>query len=100
MIPKVIRIIETDNALGMELEYLVIKPSKNPAAKVKGKVLIKIFIPILAPFLNELYLEWVPGNRMLVPRINPAAASITMANISIEPWIQIPRTLSQKTFFS
>jgi hypothetical protein len=85
MIPKVIRIIETDNALGMALEYLVINPSRNPAAKVNGKVLINILIPVFAPFLNEVYLEWVPGNNRLAPNIRPAAASITMAKISIEP---------------
>ena len=38
--------IPVDSQLGIILEYRVIKPSRNPAAKVKGKVLIKILMPV------------------------------------------------------
>ena len=75
-------------------------PSRNPAAKVKGNVLINILTPVLAPCLNDSSLECVPGNKILAPSIKPAAASIIMANISIEPCIHIPLTLSQNTSFS
>ena len=83
--PSVLKMIPTDSQCGIMLEYLVTKPSKNPAENVNGKVLIKIFIPVIAPCLKEVYLECVPGNKILAPRIKPAAASITIANISMEP---------------
>ena len=39
------------------LEYRVIKPSKKPAAKVNGKVLIKILIPV--------YNDWKSVSKLL-----------------------------------
>ncbi len=52
---------------------------------VKGIVLRNILKVFLNPILKELNLEKVFGNKILAPRANPAPASITMANISIEP---------------
>lgn len=72
-------------------------PSKNPAAIVNGMVLKKILKLFLKPILSEFILENVRGNKIEAPNINPAADSITMPKISIEPWIQIPLTLFQKT---
>lgn len=71
--------------LGISIEYRVIKPSRNPAPIVKGKVLRKILKLFLKPILNEFTLEKVLGNKMDAPKINPAAVSMTMANISIAP---------------
>ena len=71
--------------IGMSIEYRVIKPSRKPAAMVKGKVLKNIFKLSLNPIFKELTLEYVFGNKMEAPKINPAAVSITMAKISIEP---------------
>lgn len=75
----------TDNQLGIILEYRVMNPSRKPAEKVNGKVLIKILIPVLAPILKEVYLECVAGNKMLAPKMSPAAHSITIAKISMAP---------------
>jgi len=41
MLLKVPRIIKLLNQIGILMEYLVMKPSKNPAAIVNGKVLKK-----------------------------------------------------------
>ena len=71
--------------LGISIEYRVIKPSRNPALMVKGKVLRNILKLFLKPILSEFNLEKVFGNRIEAPRINPAALSMTMAKISIEP---------------
>ena len=49
--------IPRDNQLGITLEYLVTKPSKNPAQIVNGNVLIKILTPVFTPCLNEVSLE-------------------------------------------
>lgn len=73
------------NQLGISIEYLVIKPSRNPALIVKGKVLKNILKLFLKPILNEFILEKVLGNKIEAPKINPAADSITIAKISIEP---------------
>lgn len=73
------------NQLGMSIEYRVIKPSRNPALMVKGNVLRNILKLFLNPILNELILENVLGNSIEAPKINPAAVSITIAKISIEP---------------
>lgn len=100
MYPKVTKIMPTEIIFGISCEYLVINPSRNPAKKVKGKVLMTILTPVLAPSLKDVNLECVPGNRMLAPKIKPAAASMTMAKISMDPWIHIPLTLSQNTSFS
>ena len=75
----------------------MIKPSRNPALIVKGKVLKNILNVFLKPILKEFNLEKVFGKSMEAPKINPAADSITIAKISIEPCIQMPRTLFQKT---
>lgn len=85
MHPKVTKIIPTEIILGISWEYLVMKPSRKPAKKVKGKVLIRILTPVLAPSLNEVNRECVPGNKILAPKIKPAAAAMTMAKISIAP---------------
>ena len=77
MANKVDMMIKIFNILGISIEYLVMKPSKNPAATVKGMVLIKI--------LKEFNREKVFGNKRLAPKAKPAAASIIMAKISIEP---------------
>lgn len=79
------RMIKTFSQFGISKEYRVTKPSKIPAATVNGIVLNKILKLSLKPILKELNLEYVFGNRMEAPKINPAAASITIAKISIEP---------------
>lgn len=71
--------------MGISTEYRVIKPSRNPALMVKGKVLRNILKLFLKPILSEFNLEYVLGKRIDAPKINPAADSITMAKISIEP---------------
>ncbi len=73
------------NQLGISMEYRVIKPSRNPALIVNGNVLRNILKLFLNPILKELILEKVFGNKMEAPKINPAAVSITIAKISIEP---------------
>lgn len=75
----------TEIIFGISWEYLVMKPSKNPAKNVKGKVLITILTPVLAPSLKDVNRECVPGNKMLAPKIKPAAAEMTIAKISIAP---------------
>ena len=67
------------------MEYRVTKPSRNPAAMVNGMVDKKILKPFLKPILNESIRENVLGNKIDAPSTNPAAASTTIANISIEP---------------
>ena len=71
--------------LGISIEYRVIKPSRNPALMVKGKVLRNILKLFLKPILKEFTLEKVLGKRIEAPKINPAEVSITMAKISMEP---------------
>lgn len=73
------------NQIGISREYLVIKPSRNPALIVKGKVLKNILKLFLNPILKEFKREKVFGKRIEAPKINPVAVSITMAKISIEP---------------
>jgi hypothetical protein len=85
MIESVLIMIKTFNQLGISSEYRVTNPSKNPAAMVKGTVLKKILKLFLNPIFKEVIREKVCGNRMEAPRINPAADSITIAKISIEP---------------
>ena len=82
---SVIKMIKLLNQFGISIEYRVIKPSKKPALIVKGKVLKNILKLFLKPILKEFILEKVLGNRIEAPKINPAADSITMAKISIEP---------------
>jgi hypothetical protein len=57
MMDKVPSIIKTLNHIGITMEYRVIKPSKNPAAIVKGTVPKNIFKPSLKPILKEFNLE-------------------------------------------
>lgn len=83
--PSVTRMIKLLNQLGISIEYRVIKPSRNPALIVNGNVLRNILKLFLKPILNELILEKVFGKRIEAPKINPAAVSITIAKISIEP---------------
>lgn len=71
--------------LGISIEYRVIKPSRNPALIVKGNVLRNILKLFLKPIFKEFTLENVLGNKMDAPKINPAAVSMTIAKISIEP---------------
>ena len=85
MTPSVNRIIILLSQLGMSIEYLVIKPSRNPALIVKGSVLKNILKLFLNPILKEFIREKVFGNKMEAPKMNPAVVSITMAKISIEP---------------
>ena len=82
---KVKRIIKLLSQLGISIEYRVIKPSKNPALMVNGKVLRNILKLFLKPILKEFALEKVLGNKIEAPKMNPAVVSITMAKISIEP---------------
>lgn len=85
MIKSVPKIIETLNQCGISTEYRVMKPSRNPAEIVKGMVLKNILKLFLKPIFNEFILEYVLGNKIDAPKINPAVDSITMAKISIEP---------------
>lgn len=85
MSANVDKMINTLSQLGISSEYLVTNPSKNPAAIVKGTVLKKILKLFLNPIFSEVILENVCGNKMEAPKINPAADSITIAKISIEP---------------
>lgn len=64
---------------------LVTYPSIIPAQTVKGNVLKNILNESLNPFLKELNLESVRGNRIDAPRISPHIASTTMENISKTP---------------
>ena len=82
---KVLRMIKTFNQLGISMAYLVMKPSRKPAAMVKGTVPKNIFKPSLKPILKEFNREQVFGNKIEAPRIKPAAASITIPNISMLP---------------
>lgn len=77
--------MKTLSQLGISKEYRVTKPSKTPAAIVKGTVLKNILKLFLNPIFKEFILENVLGNKIEAPKINPAADSITMAKISIEP---------------
>lgn len=70
---------------GISIEYRVMKPSRNPALMVNGKVLRNILKLFLKPILKEFTLEKVLGKRIEAPKINPAQVSITMAKISMEP---------------
>lgn len=85
MAESVVKIIKTLSQFGISSEYLVTNPSKNPAEIVNGTVLKKILKLFLNPIFNEVILEKVCGNKIEAPKINPAADSITMAKISIEP---------------
>lgn len=83
--PSVNKIIKLLNQLGISIEYRVIKPSRNPALIVNGNVLRNILKLFLKPILSEFNLENVLGKRIEAPKINPAALSMTIAKISIEP---------------
>ena len=61
------------------------KPSRKPAATVNGVVAKKILKLFLKPILKESIREKVFGNKIEAPKMKPAAASITIAKISIEP---------------
>lgn len=85
MAVKVMRMIPMLKKVGISFEYLVMYPSRKPAANVNGIVLKNILKLFLKPILNEFILEKVLGKRILAPRIKPAPASITIAKISIDP---------------
>ena len=85
MVNNVLRIITTFNQLGISSEYRVTNPSKIPAAMVNGTVLKKILKLFRNPIFSELMRENVCGNKIEAPKINPAADSMTIAKISIEP---------------
>ena len=85
MIPSVNKIIKLLSQIGISIEYRVMKPSRKPAAIVKGKVLRNILKLFLKPILKEFNLEYVFGKSIEAPRINPAVLSITIAKNSIEP---------------
>ncbi len=70
---------------GIIIEYRVTNPSKKPAATVKGVVDKNILKLFLKPIFSESTREKVFGNKTDAPKIKPAADSITMAKISIEP---------------
>jgi len=74
------------------LEYRVTNPSRKAATIKKGTSPIMHFNPSLAPLFRESILLWVPGNRMLLPRMSPAAPAMITDEISRVPWIQITRT--------
>lgn len=77
--------MKTLSQLGISSEYLVTNPSKKPAAIVKGTVLKKILKLFLKPIFKDCMREKVCGNKIEAPKIKPAADSITIAKISIEP---------------
>lgn len=79
------KIIKQLSQIGIFGEYRVIKPSRKPAAMVNGMVLKKILKLFLNPILKELIREKVFGNNIDAPKMNPAAVSITIPKISIEP---------------
>ena len=54
---KVNRMMKLLSQLGMSMEYRVMKPSRNPAAMVKGTVLKNILKLFLNPILKEFILE-------------------------------------------
>ena len=81
------------------LVYRVTKLSKKPAMMKIGTRPTAIFTPCLAPLTNETALEYVPGNRKLLPSVSPAQPAITMADISSVPWIQITKTDSKSNPF-
>lgn len=56
-----------------------------------GTRLTIIFKPSLEPIMKDCLLEYVPGNRILLPKTNPAAPAIMIAEISSVPCIQITR---------
>jgi hypothetical protein len=60
-------------------------PSIIPAQIVNGTVLKNILNESLNPFLKELNLEKVLGNKIDAPKIKPHIASMTMAKISKTP---------------
>jgi hypothetical protein len=64
---------------------LVINDSRNPAIINNGINPIIIFTPSLAAIRNDCLLENVLGNKILLPRINPAAPAIIIDYISIIP---------------
>ena len=85
MMDKVVKMIKTFSQLGISSEYRVTNPSKNPAAMVKGTVLRKILKLFLKPIFKDCIREKVCGNKIEAPKTKPAADSMTIANISIEP---------------
>ena len=64
---------------------LVTKDSRNPAAINKGINPIIILMPSFAAIRKDCLREYVFGNKILLPRINPAAPAIIMDEISKVP---------------
>jgi hypothetical protein len=68
---------------------LVTKLSKIAAVATIGTIPSIIFKPFLAPFFNDTNLEYVLGNKKLLPIIKPAAPAKITHEISSVPCIQI-----------
>ena len=85
MIVNVPKIIIKFRIKGIFKACLVIYPSIIPAQIVKGIVLKNILNESLNPFLKELNLEKVFGNKIDAPKINPHIASTTIEKISKTP---------------
>ena len=63
----------------------VINPSINPAARNTGTKPVTILSPRLAPCKKAYLREYVPGNNQPLPKANPAAPAMTIADISNVP---------------
>lgn len=72
-------------ANGIFKACLVTYPSIIPAQIVNGIVLKNILNESLKPFLKELNLDKVLGNKIEAPKINPHIASTTIEKISKTP---------------
>ena len=66
---KVNKMMKLLSQFGMSMEYRVMKPSRKPAAMVKGTVLSSILKLFLNPILKEFILEYVLGNNIEAPRM-------------------------------
>ncbi len=64
---------------------LVTKDSRSPATINKGINPIIILTPSFAEIRKDCLREYVFGNKMLLPRTNPAAPAIIMDDISKVP---------------
>ncbi len=67
------------------LSYRVTKLSKNAAMRKTGTNPKTIFKPSRPPFNIETLRLKVPGNKILLPTIKPAAPAITIAQTSKVP---------------
>src|SRR2546430_13051656 len=81
-------------------EYRVTNPSRKAAVNRIGTIPIITFKPSLPPCISECSRLCVPGNRMLLPMINPAAPDSMMDEISSVPCIHITSTEAQPRFLA